>query len=221
MIKLLETFYMPITHIGKVAGICYNADTENDTKNYERGLDCINSGHDRVLEYVDITLEISEYSARCIRELYTSIIGVSRLQESTRYVNCEDFNYYIPESIKKNEIALIIYNSNMRSIKSNYSSLITLGIPKEDVANILPLGMNTKIVLKINLRALIHMFEIRTCARAYMEYRMLMGDLFWELCQIDPEWQYLCENVLLTKCDKVGYCTEKNSCGRWGKKDDR
>ena len=35
----------PITMIGFEAGICWGADTEDEKKNYRRGLDCLESGH--------------------------------------------------------------------------------------------------------------------------------------------------------------------------------
>jgi len=36
-----ETTKNPISLIGKEAGICYGANTENEERNYKRGLDCI------------------------------------------------------------------------------------------------------------------------------------------------------------------------------------
>ena len=54
VIILEETTKNPITLIGKRAGVCYGADVDDDKKNYERGLDCILSGHGSTLEYVNI-----------------------------------------------------------------------------------------------------------------------------------------------------------------------
>jgi thymidylate synthase (FAD) len=70
-----ETTKNPITLIGKEAGICYGADTENKEKNYIRGLDCLQSNHGRTLEMPSVYAVFEGYSARVIRELYTHIGG--------------------------------------------------------------------------------------------------------------------------------------------------
>lgn len=218
MIKLIKYELNPISEIGAVAGCCWGADTTNQEKNFKRGLDCIKSGHGRVMEYTDITVEISGYSARVIRELYTHIIGTSRLQESTRYVDCSNLGYYIPPSIESNPTAKEEYKKCMETIMSTYSSLLELGVKKEDVANLLPLGTHSKVILKINLRALIHLFELRLCTRAYVEFRDLMKEIKMELRPISSEWELLCDKHFVPKCISMGYCDERYSCGLKPKK---
>ena len=149
---------------------------------------------------------------------YTHIIGTSKLQASTRYIDCSKFDFYTPNSIKNNADADEVYNNIMDNIKETYTALIGLGIKKEDVANILPLGMSTKIVLRINVRALIHMFELRSCTRAYIEYRQLMNEMKKQLSSLDQEWDTLCKNYFNPKCIKLGYCNERYSCGMMPKK---
>lgn len=218
MIKILNYTQKPITFIGCCVGNCYGSDTSNDEKNYKRGKECISSGHGRVMEYADVVLEISGYSARVIRELGRHIIGTTYTQESTRYINYNDFKYYIPKTIQKNESALAQYVELMDKVSSTYDSLLKLGIPKEDIGNILPLGMDTRIVLKINARAIAHMFEIRECTRAYIEFRDLMKELRLSLSELDSEWKWMCDNLFKVQCEKNGYCTEHYSCGRFPKR---
>lgn len=220
MIKIIDATHRPIQKIGQVAGICYNSNTEDTQKNYNRGLDCIESNHNRTFEYVDVVMEIDGYSNRVIRQLYTHIVGVTRLQESTRYVNmAERFeDYYIPSSIKKNPEALEAYIDTMWVLQNAYEFLIEHGIPKEDAGNLVPLGQHTKIVLKINLEALFHMFANRTCTRALGEFRELMNEMRGELSKIDVEWEQLCKDYFVTKCAKSGFCMEKKTCGRYPNK---
>lgn len=144
----------------------------------------------------------------------------SRLQESTRYVDCSDFGYYTPKGIEANTEANEVYNNFMQIAKDTYNALIGLGCKKEDVAGVLPLNSNTKMVLKINLRALIHLFELRLCSRAYEEFRKLMVELRKELSKLSPEWKEICEEYLTIKCIKMGYCDERYSCGLRPKKSD-
>lgn len=220
MIQILKCDKNPISFMGKVAGVCWGANIDNKSANFKRGLECIENNHGRVEEFADITLILDEYSARVFRELYTHIIGTSRLQESTRYVDCSDFGYYTPNSIDNNSEAKSLYDSCMDNIKSTYKALLGLGISKEDIGNILPLGSNSKMVLKINIRALLHLFEMRTCNRTYKEFRKLMNDLKTELSQIDSEWKLLCDKYFKPKCVKMLYCDERYSCGLMPKKKD-
>lgn len=209
-----ETTKNPITLIGKEAGICWGSDIDNMDKNYKRGIDCIKSNHGRTLEFPQIYLTIDGYSARCIRELYTHIGGSpTRVQASTRYIDYNKFDYYIPSAIKNNEIALNKYKAYMKVIQTVYKELLDLGIPKEDIANILPLGMNTKIVLRTNLRQLIDMMKVRQCSRAYSEIRELMKEIKLELSKYSDEWRTLCSDYMPIKCEESGYCNEKYGCG--------
>ena len=91
-------------------------------------------------------------------------------------------------------------------------------IPREDIALCLPLGMTTKIVDKRNLRNLIDMSHQRMCTRAYWEYRQLFNDICRELSYISSEWKWIVDNLFMPKCEQLGYCHEKKSCGRKDKK---
>ena len=217
VIILPETTKNPITLIGKRAGVCWGADISNDEKNYKRGLECIENNHGRTLEFVNVEAVLDGWSARVIREWYTHIGGApTRLQASTRYINYSNgFDYVIPDKIKNNTNALDKYMEVMESIKENANILETeLNIPREDVANLFPLGMNTKIVDKRNLRNVIDMSHQRMCSRAYWEYRKLFKTYMSELRKIDDEWAYIVDNYFVPKCEMLGYCPEKYSCGR-------
>lgn len=213
-----ETTKNPITLIGKEAGICYGANTENDEKNYKRGLDCIQSNHGRTLEMPSIYMVIDGYSARVIRELYTHIGGApTRLQASTRYINYQKgFDYIIPHSIEKDPAAKEEYEFGMEQIQKILIALEERGIPKEDSANLLPLGMTTKVVVKYNLRTLIDMSHQRECVRAYWEFREMFEDIKNALREYSDEWAYIVDNYFKPKCEWMGgICTEAHGCGRF------
>ena len=211
-----ETPKNPISLMGERAGVCWGGNIEDREKNYRRGLDCIKSGHGRVLEYVNVEMILDGYSARVIREWYTHIGGSpTRLQASTRYINYKDFAYVMPPSVEKNEEAKKIYEETMAAITKACSELeANCGIPREDAAMLLPLGMCTKIVDKRNVRNLIDMSHQRLCTRAYWEYRQLMHDLMDALREYSEEWAYLVDHYFVPKCDVAGYCTEAKCCGR-------
>lgn len=216
MIEVFKTTdKFPLQKIGVMAGVCWNSPIDDTKKNIARAKDCILSGHGRVLEFVDIELCIGGYSARAIREYYTHIGGSpTRLQESTRYVNCENFEYYLPNDICHKQDFIEIYSKIMQTIKNAYTYFIMAGISKEDAANILPLGMMTKIVDKRNLRNMINLMNQRLCTRAYSEIRTLANEIKKALSEYSDEWKWICDNLFVPKCDVNGLCIEKKCCGR-------
>lgn len=216
---LPETTKDPISLIGRCAGVCWGADTEDEDKNYQRGLDCIKQNHGRTLEFPDVYAVIDGYSARVIREWYTHVGGApTRLQASTRYIEYEGFDYVTPKTIKRNAPAKILYEDIMLEIDVVRKHLVTLGIPTEDVAMILPLGMTTCIMDKRNLRNIQDMSRQRLCSRAYWEFQDLLWDYLDALSDYSPEWAIVVNLCMKPKCEELGYCPEKRSCGRMPKK---
>lgn len=206
----------PITMIGSQAGVCWGGDITDPEKNYKRGISCFESEHGRTFEFPDVYIILDGYSARVIREWYTHIGGLpTRLQASTRYIDYQKgFDYVIPPSIDKNDNIKNEYISAMDNILSSLQKLEEMGVPREDSALLLPLGMTTKIVCKHNLRNLMDMSRQRMCTRAYHEYRQLFNDLCKALSDYSDEWKYVVEHYFMPKCEYTGYCREKSSCGR-------
>lgn len=216
---LPETTIDPISLMGRRAGICWGADITDSEKNYKRGLDCIKSNHGRVFEFVNIEAIIEGYSARVIREWYTHIGGSpTRLQSSTRYVNYDNFEYIMPKTVQTKE-QKTWYNNAIDTISQALKNLEERGVKREDAAMLLPLGMATKIVDKRNVRNVISMAEQRMCSRAYWEYRELFNEYIKQLKLYSEEWATLIPMVMKPKCDVLGYCPEKYSCGRKPRKD--
>lgn len=209
----------PITKIGEMAGVCWGADTGDPERNYKRGLDCIESGHGRTLEFVDVEMILDGYSARVIREWYTHIGGApTRLQASTRYIDYGEFEYVTPPSIQKNPDALECYHDCMQMLRQDLKYLIEQeGIPREDAAMLLPLGMTTRVVDKRNLRNLIDMSRQRMCQRAYWEFRELFGAIYGALSVYSEEWNALVGSVFYPKCELTHTCHEKHGCGKYPK----
>ena len=209
----------PLETIGAMAGICWGADLSSPEKNKKRGLDCIKSKHGRTWEFVEVYMVLEGWSARVIREFYTHIGGApTRLQESTRYVDSSDFGYVLPPKIAQNAAALNIYHETMETISKAIQDLEELGIPREDSAMLLPLGMGTKVVVRMNLRTLVDMAHQRFCVRAYWEYRNLMTVLKEALAEYSEDWKEIVDMLFIPKCEEYGYCEERSSCGHRPKK---
>lgn len=215
VIVLSETCDTPITFMGEMSGVCYNSDITDHEKNHKRGLDCLTSQHMRVAEYPQIYMILNGWSAKVIRELYTHQIGITKLQSSTRYINYSDFDYVTPPSVEENKVAKEIYDNAMKSAAAAMRNLMTIGIPKEDFTGLLPLNYETKVVVRMGLREFINICEQRLCARAYHEMRDLVNEMINSLSVYSDEWKELVNlKVFAPKCERLGYCPEKNSCGR-------
>ena len=220
VIIMPDTTKNPISLIGRCAGVCWGADVTNEEKNYKRGLDCIESNHGRTIEFPDVYAVLDGYSARVIREWYTHIGGApTRVQASTRYINYANFEFVTPPKIAANEEANKLYDEVMHTVAEACEKLETeYGIPREDAALLLPLGMTTKMVDKRNARNLMDMSRQRMCTRAYHEYRQLFKDYITALAEYSEEWATLVKMLMMPKCVAAGFCTEKHSCGMMPKK---
>ena len=223
VIILPETPKNPLSLIGERAGICWNADVSDDEKNIKRGIGCIEAGHGRTMEFVDVHMIIDGFSARVMREYYRHVGGLTPyLQASTRYIDYKDFDVIRPASIERNKEALVEFNMTVKNLRKSLEALKTLGVPNEDVANLLPLGMATKCIEKRNLRNLVDMSHVRKCTRAYHEYRLeLFPAIENSLKDYSDQWAWIIDNLFKPKCEVYGYCDEKNSCGRMPRKEDK
>ena len=89
--------------------------------------------------------------------------------------------------------------SPLGKITAAAQSLEDDGMKREDAALLLPLGMQTKVVYRTNLRALMDMAKVRMCTRAYWEYRELMDAIIEALSIYSDEWKFLIEDVKMSK----------------------
>lgn len=203
----------PLHLIGVEAGVCWDAKITNKYNNIKRAKECIKSGHGRVMEFPQVYMILEGYSAKTLREFYTHISGgPTRLQASTRYINYDSFPFVSPsftsEEMKQK------YEESMRSIAKDYKALVDMGMPIEDASLLLPFGMETKVVVRTNLRHLVDMSHQRMCKRAYWEYQNLMQDIKEALAAYSEEWEYLANHLFTPKCQYFGKCTEEHSCGK-------
>lgn len=131
----------------------------------------IESGHHSTLEHASYTFAIDGVSRAMTHQLVRHRIA-SFNQQSQRYVSYTDEpTFIIPPSIEKDEDALERFHAACASAFESYRGLLDAGVAAEDARYLLPNAMETKIAVTMNVRELLHFFELRCCKRAQWEIR--------------------------------------------------
>lgn len=183
-VKLLYYTPDPDKVVALAAKLCYS---DVDIDGLQKKIDdfeqsnfiekIIKSGHHSVLEHVSFSFGVEGVSRALTHQLVRHRIA-SYSQKSQRYVKYrEGFDYIFPESIKNNELLSVKYKKIMADIAELYSDMINCEIPAEDARYILPNACETKIIITMNARELLHFFKIRCCNRAQWEIRLLAEEM--------------------------------------------
>ncbi|NYE57922.1 FAD-dependent thymidylate synthase [Carboxydothermus ferrireducens] len=216
-VSLLTYTQEPERTVAAAARLCYSPVgveeilekmDEERQKNFIKKLWDLN--HLSPFEHVSFTFGIEGVSRALTHQLVRHRIA-SFSQQSQRYVVEQNFNFLIPPTIANSSQALEIYQQVLRAIKGGYLKLIEMGIPAEDARYLLPNAAETKIVVTMNARELLHFFEVRLCSRAQHEIRTLARKMLEEVRKVAP--------ILFEKagplCETRGVCFEgPMSCGR-------
>lgn len=151
-----------------------------------------------VLEHAKATFELNGISRACshqiVRHRLTSIV-----QRSQRYVNEDDFDYIIPDSIEDTQEdrnidnlkqkfvdgkfddlydnAFLFFGKTMSVLNKAYKELRDMGIPKEDARFVLPNACSTSMVITANLREWRHIIQIRGTRNAQWEIRNVVSKI--------------------------------------------
>lgn len=71
------------------------------------------------------------------------------------------FSYVVPPSVEKNNEAKQLYEEYVAKAKEVYKALVDMGVDKEDARYILPQAVETKIIVTMNARELLHFFHLK------------------------------------------------------------
>lgn len=130
-------------------------------------------GHFSTLEHVSYTFAIDGVSRALTHQLVRHRIA-SFNQQSQRYVKFKNgLDSVKPGTVAENPEADAVFDAAISQAVEAYVKLLELGIPAEDARYLLPNAAETKIVVTMNARELLHFFELRCCNRAQWEIREL------------------------------------------------
>ncbi|WAM34437.1 FAD-dependent thymidylate synthase [Caldicellulosiruptor morganii] len=241
-VSLLSHTPEPEKVVATAAKLCYsNTSVENifdrlddeAIKNFLSFL--VEIGHQSPLEHVSFTFGIEGVSRSFTHQLVRHRIA-SYSQQSQRYVRLDGFEYVIPPSIEEDEELKTIFEDTMREIARTYrvlteklqekhrAAFVSKGFSDkeafkraekmaiEDARYVLPNACETKIIMTMNARELLHFFGERCCNRAQWEIRSVADKILEIVKEVAP-------NIFRfagPKCIKLGYCPEgKFSCGEF------
>lgn len=217
-VKLISHTYNPEQLVAIAARLCYSsvdADELQKELTPEKSKKFVNMlmdlGHQSPLEHTTFTFVIEGVSRSLTHQLVRHRIA-SYNQRSQRYVTEDNFEYITPKTIQNNPNAKLLFEEAMNTIRRIYSTLIDMNISKEDARYVLPNACETKIMVTMNARSLLHFFNERCCNRAQWEIRDLAIKML-KLCkQVAPE---IFKNAG-PKCLVYNRCPEsKMSCGKF------
>jgi thymidylate synthase (FAD) len=131
----------------------------------------IDSGHHSALEHASYTFAIDGVSRAMTHQLVRHRLA-SYNQQSQRYVSfSEEPAFVMPPAVAADPAAAERFGAAVDTAFSSYGDLIGLGVAPEDARYLLPNATETKIVVTMNVRELLHFFELRCCHRAQWEIR--------------------------------------------------
>lgn len=169
----------------------------------------VDYGHDSPFEHVSFTFAIEGVSRVLTHQLVRHRIA-SYSQQSQRYVKLEHFDYIIPPAIEADSEARRIFIKAMEDDQKTYGELVerlekthfdaylekgysekkAKGAAEksaiEDARFVFPNACETKIVVTMNARTLIHFFKMRCCYRAQWEIRALADEMLKRCREVAP-----------------------------------
>ena len=168
------------------------------------------SGHFSTLEHASYTFAVDGVSRALTHQLVRHRIA-SFNQQSQRYVKFTDGLATVkPESIAADPDAEAVFDQAIEAAIAAYEKLLAAGVPAEDARYLLPNAAETKIVITMNVRELLHFFRLRCCNRAQWEIRAAAEEMLRLVSEVAPT---LFKGAG-PSCYKKGCSEGKMSCGR-------
>ncbi|MGM0510624.1 MAG: FAD-dependent thymidylate synthase [Thermoplasmatota archaeon] len=174
------------------------------------------SGHHSVIEHSSFTFSVEGVSRALTHQLVRHRLA-SYSQQSQRYVDIEDFEPVVPDSIIENKRTAELYEEFMKEVQKTYKELKE-EVPLEDARYVLPNAAKTNIIITMNARELWHFFSMRCCRRAQWEIR----DMANRMLEMAEEVAPIIFEDAGAPCIR-GPCPESPefSCGKPMSKDDK
>ena len=183
-VALLQHTPEPELTIALAARLCYSQVDIEALKERISGVDVkkfldkiMSLGHQSVLEHASFTFGVDGISRVTSHQLVRHRVA-SFSQQSQRYVSHKErFAVVTPPTIAENPEHLALFDAQVAALHAAYGALVEAGIPAEDARYLLPNATETKIIITMNARELLHFFGVRCCERAQWEIRAMAVEM--------------------------------------------
>lgn len=215
-VKLIAHTALPEKVVAAAAKLCYSDTgamdlmegmTDEKAQSFVEMLGTL--GHQSPIEHASFTFAIEGVSRALLAQITRHRLASFSVQ-SQRYVKVRDFSYITPPEIAADPQALVLFDETMQTCVEAYqklaerleeihfAALTAQGIPEqearrkaekmaiEDARFVLPNASETKMVMTMNARELLHFFHLRCCSRAQWEIRELAKAMVAEVYPVSP-----------------------------------
>ncbi|MBI5075386.1 MAG: FAD-dependent thymidylate synthase [Nitrospirae bacterium] len=191
----------PEATIAMAAKLCYSPSdiaslkektAAKDQKGFVEKL--MKMGHMSPIEHASFTFAVEGISRACSHQLVRHRLA-SYSQQSQRYVGEEaGFDYVIPPTIKGDADLERYFIESMAKAQKAYNQIVKKLNKKgmkgeaanQDARFVLPNAAETKIMITMNARELLHFFRQRCCNRAQWEIRAMAVEMLKLVKSIAP-----------------------------------
>lgn len=151
----------------------------------------IDMGHHSPIEHANFSFGIEGVSRALLAQITRHRLASFSVQ-SQRYVDQskDGMNYVTPLSVKRlGQEAVKEYEAQMAQMQEWYEEWCEkLGDDKrEDARFVLPNACETRMVMTMNARELLHFFRLRCCERAQWEIRIVAWAMLGQLLRVSPK----------------------------------
>ena len=215
-VALLQYTPAPAETIALAARLCYSDSDIESLSDKSKGTadefvqKLFDLGHLSPIEHASFTFGVEGVSRALLAQITRHRIASFSVQ-SQRYVKQKEMNYIIPDTVKSlGDDAVNEFKEQMSQIHAWYLGWLEKGLPAEDARFVLPNAAETRMVITMNAREIMHFFNLRCCDRAQWEIRTLA----WTMLGIARrEAMSLFEKSGGPACVCSGKCSEgKMSC---------
>lgn len=193
LVKLLTSTPDPQKAVAAAGRLCYSPvgakelfDEMKPAKVKELIRFLIDSGHHSAIEHASFTFAIEGISRACSHQLVRHRLA-SFNQQSQRYVSNKEPSFIVPPSIKQDAALARRFKADCLDAFKAYRLMLDSGVAAEDARYLLPNATETKIVVTMNARELLHFFSLRCCNRAQWEIRELADKMLGLVKKEAPE----------------------------------
>lgn len=195
-------------NLEKACRTCYRSEDKITDESYKTLLkNCINRGHESILEHEKITIQMV-----CDIGVYKDLTRhriASFSIESTRYCNYgkdkfeNQIKFIKPVNMEENTELYVEWKNTCEEIEKHYIKMAKLGATPDQMRMILPHSTAALVTMTANVREWKHILELRASAHAHPSVEQVMIPLLIHFKENMPE---IFENIEYdTNFDKSKY----------------